>query len=208
MEKETKYSMFDEATISKMLDMFTEIKERVEGIMKLQYELAWMLCAGGQDLKSAKTIIPSTPGIEDSHRGSCGHTYEIEKKSEAKLTQSESYAIGTYMKYGFCNSADTTLCHIRRITDGGRTPINTRSLCDTQVTCVYTPTSVSEMNIDYNVCLQCAVMYRREQGEQYHANRETDQHKQEGKAGAQEEEAVHSKGTDSPPMESTPRGGA
>ena len=178
MGKETAHIMYDEATIVKALKLFREAKEKLQQAMAMQNELATLLCYWSPVPSGGKTIIPSIPGIEDRR----WHTFETEeKKPAAKLTQSESYAIRTYMKYCFCNSADTTLCHIRRMTDGGRTPTNTRSLCDTQVTWdEYTRVAVAEVNIDQYVCIQCAVVYRRELGEQYHANKETDQHKQEG----------------------------
>ncbi len=178
MGKETAHIMYDRATIVKALKLSQEAREKIQQAMALQDELAGLLYSWSPIPRGGKTIVPSIPGIEDRR----WHTFETEeKKSVAKLTQPESYAIRTYMNYGFCNSADTTLRHIRRMTDGGRTLINTRSLCDERVTWnVYTPLLVAESNTDYNVCLQCAVMYRRELGEQYHANKETDQHKQEG----------------------------
>ncbi len=177
MGKETERIMYDEATISKMLNMFMEMKEKMQQALVLQGELAWLLYAGARPSKCAKTIIPSIPGMEDRRR----HTYETEEEKPPSKPIKLTSEVKVDKKYSFCNSEDTSMWHIRRMTDGGsRTPSSTRSLCDEQVFWdEYITLLVVEDNIGNNVCMQCAVKYRRIQGEQY-VNKETDQHKEEG----------------------------
>lgn len=183
MEKEIKYSTYDEATISKMLDMFTEVKDKINQVMVLQDELAWLLYAGKKDLrdvKTEKTIVPDIP-VTGERRD-----WPPVKKPpyvppppprpptpEDKVDKGKGYA--------FCNSAGTAMWHIRRTLEGGRTLIGTQALCGEPVFWGdYIPIMVVESNIDrYNVCMQCAREFRREQGVEY-VNKETDRHKQEG----------------------------
>ena len=175
MEKEAKFSTYNEATISKMLDMFTEVKEKIKQIVVLQDELAWMLYEGRQD-SSVPPLIPAVKLVAEGLAKARGEG--IKTKPASKLIK-PTLDVKIDKKYSFCNSADTVLWHIRRMVDGGRTPTSTRSLCDEEVFWdEYFHLLVTEDNMD-NVCMQCAVKFRREQGEQYD-NKETDQHKQEG----------------------------
>ncbi len=178
MEKETKYSTYDEATISKMLDMFTEVKEKMKQIVVIQDELAWLLYAGRKDprvVKTAETIIPNISGI-----GERRDWPPVNKPPYVPPPPTPDTKVDK--KYSFCNSADTTMWHIRRMADGGggRTPTGTQALCGEPVPWDgYIFILVAESNIDTNVCMQCAVEFRREQGVE-NVNKETDRHKQEG----------------------------
>lgn len=178
MGKETEYSTYDKVTIATMLNMVMDMKEKIQQAMVLHDELAWMLYAGRQDPSMTDPRFDPVrirrPGGEENRR----HTFETEKvkpqDKPIKLTGKVD------KRYAFCKSVDTMQWHIRKLTERGKVhvgPCDTRSLCDTEVVWdEYIP--VTEPNIQHNSCMQCAIRYRRLQGEDY-ANRKTDQHEQE-----------------------------
>ncbi len=163
MGKETKYTMYDEADIIKMGAMIREVQAKLREAIDIQAELSFMLYAVRKDSNKMVWKTHSIHGAEPAYM----YTSRVEGgEPPSKLIKTN---VDGKRKYSFCKSADTTMWHIRRMADGGRTPSSTRSLCDEQVFWngyFHRLVTVTEDNMD-NVCMQCVVKYRREQGEQY-----------------------------------------
>lgn len=177
MGKETKYYTYDEATISKMLDMFYEVKGKIKQIVVLQDELSWLLYAGKKDprdVNTEKTIVPNIPVT-----GERRDWPPVKKPPYVPPPPPPDIKVDK-KGYSFCKSAGTEMWHIRKVDRGG-TPTGTQALCGESVSWDdYISLLVVESDIDnHNVCMQCAVEFKREQGVEY-GNKETDRHKQEG----------------------------